>query len=296
LWRWRNMIPRQFEYHSPSTVEEAIEELTKYGGEAKLLAGGQSLIPLMKLRLVSPGHLVDLNRIKGLDYVREEKDGFLAIGALTRMADIEESGLVRRLCPILSDCAAHIADPLVRNLGTIGGNVCHADPTNDMPAVMVATGAELVAAGKSGRRTIRASEFFLDTFTTALREDEVLVELKVPYGTGVGGAYVKLERQAGDFAIVGAAVSVTMKSGRCEACGIGLTAVGPTVVKPREAERELIGSRLERAAVKRAAEKASKECQPASDLRGSADYKREMVKVMVERAAGLAAKRAGEGR
>ena len=286
------MNPRSFEYHAPTSVKEAVALLKKYEGDAKLLAGGQSLIPLMKLRVAAPAHLIDINRIGSLEYVRRE-DGHFAIGSLTRMADIEESEALRKACVILPECAAQIADPLVRNLGTVGGNVSHADPANDMPAVMVAAGAEMMAVGPRGQRIIPAREFFLDTFTTALREDELLTEIRVPVARYTDGAYLKLERQAGDFGIVGAAVVVRLSAdGECAACGIGLAGAGPAVVEAKRAEATVVGSRLDGQAIERACALAAEESSPIGDLRGTERYKREMVKVMTRRSMTLALKRA----
>jgi aerobic carbon-monoxide dehydrogenase medium subunit len=286
------LLPRSFEYHSPSTLRDALSLLAEYREDCKILAGGQSLIPMMKLRLVSPAHLVDLGRVKGLEYVRKEP-GFVAIGAMTRMADVEKSDLLRKRLTILTDCASHIADPLVRNMGTMGGNVSHADPSNDMPAALIATGAELVAAGPKGRREIPASSFFVDTFTTALAEGEILVEIRVPTGRYVDGAYVKLERQAGDFGVVGVGVSLRLGSdGICRACGVGLSGVGPTAIKASRSEATLVGTRLGAETIAKAAKLAAEDCQPTGDLRGSEKYKREMAEVLTRRAAMLAAKRA----
>jgi carbon-monoxide dehydrogenase medium subunit len=278
-------------------LEEAVSLLERYKGEAKILAGGQSLIPLMKLRIVSPGHLIDLNTIKGLGYVKREGRQ-VVIGALTKMAEIEESEVLRKECYILSECAALIADPLVRNLGTIGGNVSHADPENDMPAIMVAMNAMLVAAGPGGkRRTIPATEFFLDTFTTALAEDEVLTEIRLPTKPHDGSAYLKLERQAGDFATVGVAALIRLDAdGKCKECGLGLTGAGPSVVKASKAEASLVESKVDARAIETAARLASEASSPVADLRGSVEYKREMVKVMTKRALSLALKRARSGR
>jgi carbon-monoxide dehydrogenase medium subunit len=289
------VIPRPFEYHSPASLQEALSLLGKYRGDAKLLAGGQSLIPLMKLRIASPQHLIDLGRVPGLDYIKKV-DGRILMGAMTRMSAVEESELLERECVLLCECAAQIADPLVRNMGTIGGNLAHADPENDMPAVMVATDAELVATGPGGVRSVAASEFFLDTFTTALAEDEVLTEIRIPVSASDGGAYVKLERQAGDLATVGVAARLRLSDGgRCEACGIGLAAAGPRVIKARRAEESLLGSKMESAALENASRLASEESSPLGDLRGSAAYKQEMVKVISKRAIALALERARRG-
>lgn len=291
------MQPRQFEYHSPATVREAVQLLGLYGDDAKLLAGGQSLIPLMKLRIASPQHVVDLGRVEGLSYIKREGP-FLAIGSMTTMAAVEASPLVAKSLPILADCVSEIADPLVRNMGTVGGNVSHADPTNDVPAVMVATRAQLVTQGPEGQRSIPATEFFLDTFTTALDSKEVLVELRVPFGGRTGGAYVKLERQAGDYAIVGVAANLRLaQDGACAECGIALTAAGPTVVRAEEAERSLVGKKPSAAAIGEAASLAAEASRPTADLRGSVLYKRRMAAIVTERALGAALKRAkGAGR
>ena len=201
----------------------------------------------MKLRIASPSHLIDLHRIPGLDYVKKV-DGRIVLGALTRMSAIEESVLLKNDCFMLTECASQIADPLVRNMGTIGGNLAHADPANDMPAAMVATDAEFLVTGPKGVRAIAAPEFFLDTFTTALAEDEILTEIRMSVSPSDGGAYVKLERQAGDLTAVGVAVRLRFsEGGQCEACGIGLTAVGPRVIKARRAEEALLGSKMESA-------------------------------------------------
>ena len=288
------MNPKPFEYHAPKSVAEASSLAEKYGTDAKFLAGGQSLIPLMKLRLLSPSHLIDLGRIPGLSYIRDEGHD-LAIGAMVRMGEIARSDLVRRHCPILSQCAHQIADPLVRNMGTIGGNLSHADPTNDMPAVMVAAGASIVAASGGGSRVIPAGDFFVDTFTTALKGTEVLVEVKVPIGPTRRGAYLKLERQAGDFGIVGVAAVLEMSSdGRCAAAGIALTGVGPTVVKAARAGEILKGAKPDKNVIDRASRAAAEEAQPSGDLRGSAEYKRAMVETMTARAIQAAVRRQAE--
>jgi carbon-monoxide dehydrogenase medium subunit len=266
--------------------------MEEYREDVKVLAGGQSLIPLMKLRILSPAHVVDLNKVRGLEYIRKGM-GVIAIGAMTRTADIERSRLLKEECVILSDCASHIADPLVRNLGTIGGNVSHADPTNDMPAVMIACGAEMVVAGPGGRRRVAAADFFRDTFVTAMAKSEILTELRIPVARHRAGAYSKLERQAGDLAIAGIAASLLLSAdGRCQECGIGLTGVGPVVIRARRSEDVVVGSRVGPGTVAEAARLAAEDSRPTSDLRGPEKYKREMVKVMSKRALSLALKRA----
>lgn len=279
------MIPPKFEYFVPTTVHEALTLLRTYGSEAKLLSGGQSLIPLMKLRLATPAYLIDINRIPGLDQLQEQ-NGFLSIGALTREADLERSDLVRATYPIVCDTARVIGDPLVRNLATIGGNLAHADPANDHPATMLALEAEIVATGLDGERTIPVAEFFTEFFTTALRPDEMLTAIRIPApAAGSGGMYVKLERKVGDFAVVGVAAQVTIDaSGICTRAGIGLTNVAPTPLKVDAAETFLQGRRLDQDSIKRAAQLAAEAARPEADLRGSVEYKRDMVRVLTTRA------------
>src|SRR5688500_1845864 len=236
------MIPGKFSYHAPASVPEAIALLGEYGADAKVLAGGQSLIPLMRFRLAQPSHLVDINRIAGLSYILED-NGALRISALTREADLEAESLIAQRYPLLSDAIAVIADPLVRNLATVCGNVAHADPANDHPAVMLAYRAEVVAEGPNGRRTIPIDDFFIDTFVTALEPDDVLVELRIPAPVvGSGGAYQKLERKVGDYAIAGAAVQLILDTdGTVAQAGIALTNVGPMPIRAAEAEAGLNG-------------------------------------------------------
>ena len=286
------MNPRPFEYHSPKTVDEALALADRYGQDGKFLAGGQSLIPLMKLRIASPAHVIDLGRIARLSYIRTDGDS-IAIGAMTRLHEVSSSGLVAEECPALAQCAVQIADPLVRNLSTIGGNIAHADPSNDMPAVMVATGAQLVATSSRGRRPIPASDFFVDTFTTALRQGELLTEVRIPAGRCRLSSYLKLERQAGDFGVVGVAAVLELASdGSCSSCGLALSGVGPKVLKAKRAEGLIIGKKLDDGTLERAGQAAAEDCDPVGDLRGSADYKRRMAHVMTVRALRAAAKEA----
>ncbi len=291
------MIPASFSYHSPASISEAAALLARYGDDAKVLSGGQSLIPLMKLRLTSPQHLVDINRVPGLAYMQEDS-GFLRIGALTRESDLEESELVRSRYPILYDTSRVIADPLVRNLATVCGNLAHADPANDHPATMLALGAEVMAVGEHGERRIPVSSFFSGPFATALSGGEILTEVRIPAPPPrSGGAYLKMERKVGDFATAGVAVQVTLASnGTCERAGIGLTNVGPTPIQAKRAEEFLRGKRPDEGAIAQAARLASEECQPTSDFRGPAEYKRDLVRVLTARALRKALVRAGGGR
>jgi aerobic carbon-monoxide dehydrogenase medium subunit len=279
------MIPQSFEYFSPATISEAIALLQKHGDGAKILSGGQSLIPMMKVRLARPEYIVDINRIANLQYVKEE-DGFLKIGGLTREADLEVSNLIRSKYPIVLDTAAMIADPQVRNMATVGGNLAHGDPANDHPATMLALGAEITATGQGGERAIPIKDFFLSVFTTALEHGEILTEIRIPIPPpGSGGAYFKLERKVGDFATVGVAAQVTLDgAGVCRRAGIGLTNVGATPIKATRAESFLAGKRMDEQQIRQAAQLAAEDAQPSSDLRGSAEYKVSMVRELTKRA------------
>jgi len=291
------MIPAAFDYHAPSTIGEATGLLAKLGEDAKILSGGQSLIPLMKLRLASPAHVVDINGIPGLAYIREA-DGFLRIGGLTRESELEESDLVRSRYPLLHDTSRVIADPLVRNLATVGGNLAHGDPANDHPATMLALGAELVAVGAKGERRIPIASFFTGPFATSLKPDEILVEIRVPMPVArSAGAYLKLERKVGDFATAAVAAQVTLGAGgTCDQVGIGLTNVGLTPIKAAKAEAALKGNKPDEATIRRAAQLAAEASEPSADLRGSVEYKKDLVRVLTARALRRALERAGGGR
>jgi carbon-monoxide dehydrogenase medium subunit len=289
------MIPGAFEYHAPSSLGEATALLAKLGDDAKVLSGGQSLIPLMKLRLAAPHHLVDINGLPGLAYVRED-GGALRIGGLTREADLEESDVVRNRYPLLFDTCRVIADPIVRNLATVGGNLAHGDPANDHPATMLAFGAEVVAVGTAGERKIPIGSFFTGPFSTALRPDEIVVEIRVPSPKpGSGGAYVKMERKVGDFATAAVAVQLTLSGGVCQEVGIGLTNVGSVPIKAVKAEAALRGKRPDEATIKQAAQLAAEAADPAADLRGSVEYKKDLVRVLTGRALRKAIERAQKG-
>jgi len=279
------MIPAAFEYHAPSTIGEATGLLAKLGEDAKILSGGQSLIPLMKLRLANPTHLVDINGLPGLSGIREG-DGFLRIGALTRESELEESELVRTRYPLLHDTSKVIADPVVRNLATVGGNLAHGDPANDHPATMLALGAEIIAVGPKGERRLPITSFFTGPFETSLRPDEILVEIRIPVPLArSGGAYLKLERKVGDFATAAVAAQLTIGAdGTCERVGIGLTNVGLTPIKATGAEALLKNKAPDEGAIKRAAELAAEASEPSADLRGSVEYKKDLVRVLTARA------------
>ena len=288
------MIPAPFDYHAPTSLAEAIRLLQQHGDEAKVLSGGQSLLPLLKLRLGSVAHLVDIGRIPSLEYIKEE-GGYLKIGGRTRESALERSDLIKAKYPILYDTALVIADPLVRNRATVGGNLAHADPANDHPATMLALGAEVAAAGPNGERTIAIDRFFTGIFTTALAPGEILIEIRIPIPPPrSGGAYVKLERKVGDFATAAAAVQVTLgATGTIERAGVALTSAGPTPVKAVEAERFLQRKTPDRQTIAEAARLAAQAVSPSADRRGSVEYKREMARVLTARALAKAVERAG---
>ncbi|HEY3992261.1 MAG TPA: xanthine dehydrogenase family protein subunit M [Ktedonobacteraceae bacterium] len=280
------MIPDSFDYVVATSLPEAITLLKQHGDEAKILAGGHSLIPLLRFRLASPSILIDINRISELEYL-QETDGILHIGALTREAELDASPLIRARYPILLDTSSALADPSVRNWATVGGNLAHGDPANDHPATMLAVGARVVAMGPEGSRVIPIEAFFTDSpFETTLHANEILTEIRIPAPTEhSGGAYVKLERKVGDYAIVGVAAYVTLDvDGLITTAGIGLTNVGPHPIKAHSAEQFLIGKRLEEATISQAAALAATDAQPTGDIRGPVEYKQAMVRTLCVRA------------
>ena len=289
------MIPAAFEYLRPKTIPEAIGFLQQYGDDAKILSGGQSLIPMMKFRLARPAYLIDINRISGLSYIREE-DGYLKVGGLTREADLEVSPLIHEKYPILADTSRVIADPQIRNMATLAGNLAHGDPANDHPATMLALRAEIVASGPQGERVLPIDGFFVTLFTTQLEHDEIVTEIRIPTPPArSGGAYVKLERKVGDFATAAVAAQLTVdEGGVCENIGIGLTNVGATPVRAAKAEEFLRGKKLDEANIEQAAQLAAGEAQPNSDLRGPEEYKRGLIKELTRRALTRADLRAGK--
>jgi carbon-monoxide dehydrogenase medium subunit len=288
------MIPGTFEYSAPNTLPEAIALLQHYGEDAKILAGGHSLIPVMKLRLAEPAHIIDINNIEGLSYIRET-NGELRIGALTRESALDKSELIRTKYSLLADTVKVIADPLVRNRGTIGGNLAHADSANDHPATMLAYNASVVVQGPRGERVIPINDFFLGLFATDIGPDEILTEIRIPTPPArSGGAYIKLERKVGDYATAAVAAQVSLDAqGICQYVGIGLTAVDAVPLRPSRSEEVLLGHELSDERIRTAAIYASEDCDPIADLRGSVEYKRAMVKVLTERALKKARERAG---
>ena len=288
------MFPAAFDYRAPTSLSEVLELLGQHGDEAKVMAGGQSLIPLLKLRLASPSLVLDLSRVPSLAGT-SSGSGSLRIGARTRHADIERDASLRDVCPLVAEAAPQISDPLVRNLGTVGGSLCHADPAGDWGSVMLALDADLVATSSAGERVIAARDFFQGPFTTALRADEVLTEVRVPLRERSGGAYLKLERKVGDFATVGVAVQVELDDGRVRQAGIGLTSVGPSNLKARAAEQALAGREPTDEAIAEAARLAAQAAEPRDDVRGSAAYKRDVVRVFVQRGLKTALMRARGG-
>ena len=288
------MFPAAFDYRAPTSLGEVIDLLGQHGDEAKVMAGGQSLIPLLKLRLASPALVLDLGRIPSLDGASRDAST-LRIGARTRHVDIERDDSLRDACRLMTEAAPQISDPLVRNLGTVGGSLCHADPAGDWGSVMLALDAELVAASRGGERVIPARDFFQGPFTTALRPDEVLTEVRVPLREDSGGAYLKLERKVGDFATVGVAIQVELDDGRVRRAGIGLTSVGPSNLKATAAEQALAGREPTDELIAEAARLAAQAAEPRDDVRGSADYKRDVVRVFVQRGMKTALGRARGG-
>jgi carbon-monoxide dehydrogenase medium subunit len=285
------MITGEFDYFAPATVGEALQML---GGEdgAKVLAGGQSLIPAMRFRLSVPAALVDLNGVGGLGYIRVD-DGHLAIGAMTREAEVDGSALVHSDYSMLADAAHVIADPLVRNMATVGGNLAHADPANDHPAVMLAYNVEIVATGPNGARTIPIDEFFTGLFETVLEPDEILTEIRIPTpGANSGGAYHKIERKVGDYAISAVAVQLTMDGDTCTAARIGLTNVSFMPMRAENAEGALVGQTVTADLLEAVGQAAAAECDPAGDLRGSVEYKRDLTRILTKRAIKTAVARA----
>jgi len=286
------MIPGTFEHHLPATLAEAVSLLGEYGDEGKVLAGGHSLLPMMKLRFAEPAHLIDLNSIDELRGVREE-NGKICIGAMTTENQLIASQLLWDKCPLIPDAAKLIADPQVRNRGTIGGDIAHGDPGNDHPAIMLAVNASFVLTGANGERTVAADGFFLGTYYTLLEEGEILTEIQVPIpDAGSGYGYRKLKRKTGDFATAAAAVQLQISGDTCTQINIAMTNVGANALKATDAEQHLTGKVIDETLINEAAEKAMAICDPAEDLRGDVEYKTSMAGEMVRRAIRQALSRA----
>ena len=278
------MYPARFNYEAPHSIDEALDCLQKYGDDARVMAGGQSLIPLMKLRFATPGVIVDLNNIPGLDYHRADADGTLHIGALCRHSMLERSSLLDQTQPTMAACAPLIADPMVRNRGTLVGAVCHGDPQGDWESVMLALGGSVVTRGPNGTRTVPVHELITGPFQNSLAPGEIAVEAIVPPATGIRkGGYLKLERRVGDFATVGVAVALETSGSQVTRAGIGLTAVGATALDASEAAQSLVGKSLDQDTIEEAAYLAAQASSPRSDHRGSAGFKRHIVGMFVER-------------
>jgi carbon-monoxide dehydrogenase medium subunit len=279
------MYPSRFHYESPNTLDEAFGIMQAYGDEAKILAGGQSLIPLIKLRFAAPACIVDINNIPGLDYHDEESDGSLRIGALCRHRTLERSSLLQSKYPVMFATAPLIADPMVRNRGTLVGSICHADPQGDWASVMLALGGEIIARNAEGQeRTIPVSEFVVGPFQNSLQPGEIAVGARVPPAQGTRkGTYLKLERRVGDFATVGVAINLEMSGGTVNRAGIALTGVGSNNIKCTAAEQALAGKSLNGSTIDQAARLAAEASQPKTDVRGSAEYKRHIVYTFVQR-------------
>lgn len=291
------MKPAPFEYHRPATVEEAVALLGAHGYDAKLLAGGQSLVPAMNFRLSQPAVLIDLNRVEGLDYVREDGGG-LRIGAMTRQRTVERSEAVGRLAPLLAEALPFVAHPQIRNRGTLGGSVAHADPASEVPAVMLALGGRFHLRGPGGTRAVEAGEFFTGLFGTALEPEEVLVEVELPPpAPGAGWAFAELSRRHGDYALAGVAASVALDpGGRCREAHVALLSVGDAPVLAEGAAAALRGAEPTEEAVRAAADAAARDVEPPSDIHGSTGYRRRLVEVLVRRTLPLAFERARAAR
>jgi carbon-monoxide dehydrogenase medium subunit len=290
------MIPASFDYHAPKTLDEAVALLARLGDTAKILAGGQSLIPAMRFRLAAPETLVDIGRIRDLAFV-EERGDHLAIGAMTREHALEDSPVIAASYPLLLDTAKVIADPVVRNKATVGGNLAHADPANDHPATMLAYGAQVIARGASGTRTIAIDDLFVGLFETSLKPGEILTEIRIPRpGKSSGGAYLKIERKVGDYAVAAVAVQLELAGAAIKAIRIGLTNVSSVPMRARTAEAALTGKQPTGDVLEAAGKAAAAECDPSADLRGQVDYKRDLVRILTKRTVRRAVERAQGGR
>ncbi len=288
------MYPAAFDYHAPKNVKEALGLLGKLKDDAKILAGGHSLIPMMKLRLAQPKHLIDLGKVPGLSGIKADGKA-LVIGAMTTHWEVESSSAVKSKLPVLAEVASVIGDPAVRNKGTIGGSLAHADPAADWPAAMIALGAEMVCEGPKGKRKVGVDQWFLGLMATALKEREILVQVRVPLlPAGSGAAYMKFPHPASRFAVVGACAALTLdKQGVCSKAGVGVTGAGTRAVRAKGVEAALVGKRLDAATIEAAAQKAADGVDVQADLQGSVEYKSHLCRVFAKRALTEAVKRAG---
>ena len=287
------MTPGSFEYHRPASVDEAVALLGQYGDEGKVLAGGHSLVPMMKLRLAAPSHLIDINGIDDLKGISED-GGEIVIGAGTTQAEVLASELLASKCPIVPETAAVIADPQVRNCGTVGGNCANGDPGNDYPAIMIALGASYTLRSADGERQVAAADFYEGVYTTALEDNELMTAVRIPTpAAGTGMSYRKIKRKVGDFAIAASAVTLAMDGGKCTGATVALTNVADTAVLSAAAAEALVGSAVDDAAIDAAAEKAMADSDPTEDLRGPVEYRRAMAGEMTRRAIRDALARAG---
>lgn len=285
------MYPAQFDYHTPGSIKEALDLLGKHKDDAKLLAGGHSLLPAMKLRLARPAHLVDLRKVPGLTGIKED-GGTLVIGAMTTHYAVESSSVVKSKWPVLAATAALIGDPMVRNMGTIGGSLAHADPAADYPATIIALNAEMVVEGAKGKRTIKVDDFFKGLMTTAVGADEILTEVRVPaLAANQSAAYMKFPHPASRFAVVGVAAVLTVDGGKCTKASIGITGAGTRAVRAKGIEAAISGKALDAASIQAAADKAPDGVDVQADLQGSVDYKKHLLKVFAKRAIEAAAKK-----
>ena len=287
------MIPAQFDYLTPKTIDEAIGLLAQHSDDAKILAGGHSLIPAMKMRLAMPQVLIDIGRIKDLAYIREE-GGQIRIGAMTTHYQLESSDRLREMCPLIPECAARIGDVQVRNRGTIGGSLAHADPAGDWPAAIVALSADIVVTSASGERVIKSDDFFVDMLTTALEPGEILREIRIAPPSGrFGQSYMKVPQPASGFAVVGVAVNLTRDAaGACQSVRIAITGVASKVFRPSVVEQAILGSRLDKEAITNAAAHATNAISVNGDLYASEAYRRHLAQVYTRRAIETAVSRA----
>lgn len=289
------MFPGNFDYHRPGSVDEVVALLGRYGGEAKILAGGHSLVPMMKLRLAEPANLIDVNAIDDLKGIRET-DGAISIGAATTQAELLASSLLAESCALIPEASAQIADPQVRYCGTVGGNLANGDPGNDLPAVMIALDATYALRGPGGERSVAARDFYKGVYSTELGEDELLTEVRVPaLASNQGTAYEKMKRKVGDYATAASAVVLTMSGGKCQSASIALTNVAETPLFAADAGASLTGKAIDENAITEAARLAMEIAAPEADLRGSVEFRTAMAGEMTRRAIRRAAARAGEG-